>query len=256
MNRKPSFLNHAEPLVCCMALESTADELINYILNARYEGATAIGIQLDCLKKEYRTKETLSRIFAAAGNLPIYITSYRGAESADLTDEERAELLVLGIEAGATLADIMGDLFAPAEYEYTYDEEAIKKQKALAKRIHDLGGEVLFSCHVHAFLPEEKILEIANGQIERGADVVKIVAHAMTEEELIEDIGICARLKHKISKDYLFLTNGPFCRLQRQITGKLGSCMYLCTRDYAFYGSNEQPLLKAQKTILDGMGRY
>jgi hypothetical protein len=78
----------------------------------------------------------------------------------------------------------------------------------------------------------------------------------MTEEELIEDIGICARLKHKISKDYLFLTNGPFCRLQRQITGKLGPCMYLCTRDYAFRGSKEQPLLKAQKTILDGMGRY
>lgn len=256
MNRKPSFLNHSNPLVCCMALESTADDLIAYILNARYEGATAIGIQLDCLKKEYRDKETLARIFSAAGNLPIYITSYRGAENADLTDEERAELLVLGIEAGATLADIMGDLYSPAQYEYTYDKEAIAKQKALAKRIHDLGGEVLYSCHVGAFLSEEKIIEIAKGQVERGADVVKIVTHAMTEDQLIEDIGICARLKHNISKDYLFLANGPYCRLLRQITGKLGSCMYLCTRDYFFRGSKEQPLLKAQKSILDGMGQY
>ncbi|MBR2466059.1 MAG: type I 3-dehydroquinate dehydratase [Clostridia bacterium] len=252
--KKPSFLNQAHPLICSMVLEDTPDKIIPQILNSRYEGATAIGIQLDCLKKEYRTREHLSRIFSAAGELPIYITSYRGRESSDLTDDELAELLILGIESGATLADIMADMFSPAKYEFTYDEEAIEKQKALAKKIHDLGGEVLFSSHVHAFLPEEKIVEIAKGQEERGADVVKIVTFATTEEELIEDIGICSRLKNHISKDYLFLANGAYCRLLRQITGRLGSCMYLCTRDYALVGSNEQPILRAQKAIVDGMG--
>ena len=250
---KPSFLNHSPPLLCAMILDSTPEKIIANIYNSRYDGAEAFGIQLDHIKREYRTEEHLKRIFNACGGLPIYITSYRGAESAGMTDDECAELLLLGIKCGATIADIMTDMYSPAEFEFTHDEEAIKKQKALASKIHEMGGEVLFSAHVHAFLTEEQVIELAKAQEERGADVAKIVAHAMTEEQLLEDIGICARLKNHISCKYLFLANGPHCRLLRQITGRLGSCMYLCNRDYTLGGSLEQPTLRAQKAIRDNM---
>jgi len=250
---KPSFLNHDHPLICAMVLDSTPDEIIGNIYNSRADGAEAIGIQLDCLKREYRTEEHLRRIFGACGDLPIYITSYRSAESTGMTDDECAELLLLGIECGATLADIMTDLFCPSQYEYTKDEEAVKKQKALADKIHSMGAEVLFSAHLRTYLPEEMIVEIAKAQEARGADVAKIVSGAKTEDELIDDIGICARLKKHVACKYLFLANGKHCRLLRRITGKLGSCMYLCTPDYRARGSKEQPLVKCQKAIVDNM---
>ena len=250
---KPSFLNHSKPLLCAMVLDSTPDKMITNVISSLYAGAEAFGFQLDCLEREYRTKENLKKIFAACGDHPIYITSYRSAFSAGMSDEECAELLLLGVECGATIADIMTDMFCPSQYEYTKDEAAVEKQKALAKKIHDMGCEVLFSAHVGAFLPEEMIVEIARAQEERGADVCKIVSRAETEEQLIEDIGICARLKQNISKKYLFLAGGKHCRLLRQITGRLGSCMYLCTVDYERPCAKEQPLLYAQKAIRDHM---
>lgn len=236
-----------------MVQDSNPEDAICTIMNSRYDGAEAFGIQLECLKREYRTRAQLERIFGFCGGMPIYITSYRYAESAGMTDEECAELLTLGVEAGATLADIMGDMFCPSPYEITYDAAAVKKQKALADKIHALGGEVLFSSHLHAFLPEEEVFRIAEAQQERGADVVKIVSFATTEEELLADIAICARLKHRISKNYLFLANGEYSRHLRQITGCLGSCMYLCVRDYLPCSSKEQPILRAQKAIRDSM---
>ena len=130
-----SFLKYEKPLLTAMILCSTAEECIEKIKASEADGAEAYGIQLCFLKKEYRTKEILKEIFHACNGKPIYITSYRHKESVDLTDDERVELLLLGLECGATLCDVMGDLYCQAPYELTYDEVAVQRQKELIAEI-------------------------------------------------------------------------------------------------------------------------
>ena len=51
------------------------------------------------------------RIFSACAGRPRYVTSYRTGENIGMTDEECVELLLLALECGATLFDVMGDLY-------------------------------------------------------------------------------------------------------------------------------------------------
>ncbi len=250
--RKASFLNNDRPLLCVMVQDATADAMIDTINNALYEGAEAFGIQLEWLDKEFRTEEHLRSIFSACRGLPIYITSYRKGRGI-MTDEECKELLLLGARCGATLCDVMGDMYDPVPNEITFDEIAVEKQKALIKEIHALGCEALMSTHLHGLYEKEDVYKYAKAQRERGVDVVKIVNFARTEEELIKNIEICAGLKCEIDCEYLYLANGEYCRLLRQIGGKLGCCMYLCVVRYGGVYSKEQTLLRSQKSIRDNM---
>ena len=250
---KPTFLTYQKPLLCAMIQAHTPEEALCQIANAGYDGADAYGIHLELLGKEYRTVEKLRTIFRACGDKPIYITSYRGGNSAGFTDEQCAELLLLGLEAGATLCDIIGDLYCKDEFELTFDEEAVKKQKALAAKIHEMGGEVLFSSHQKQFIDEEKVMEIAFAQKERGADVVKIVNHSQNREMLLKNFEICNRLKQELGCEFLYLANGNDCKLLRQIGPALGCCMYLCIQHYLPVSHKVQPKLTAAKAIRDSM---
>lgn len=250
---KPTFLTYQKPLLCAMIQATTPEDAICQITNASYDGADAFGIQLEYLGKEYRTVEKLKFIFKACGNKPIYITSYRGLNSAGFTDEQCVELLLLGLEAGATLCDIIGDLYCKNEFELTFDEEAVKKQKALAAKIHEMGGEVLFSSHQKKFIDEEKVMEIAFAQKERGADVVKIVNHSVDREMLLKNFEICNRLNNELGCEFLYLANGDDCKLLRQIGPALGCCMYLCIQHYLPVSHKVQPKLSAAKAIRDSM---
>lgn len=81
------------------------------------------------------------------------------------------------------------------------DKDAVKKQKAFIKLIHDMSKEVLMSSHIiydntFKFVPKEKVLEVALEQESRGADIAKIVSNADTEEELLENfeaITLCKK---------------------------------------------------------------
>jgi len=250
---KATFVQYARPPITAMIVGATPEEMISEIVDALYDGADALGLQLCGLRKEYRNEETLREIFAACEGRPIYMTSYRGAHSVDLTDEERAELLLLGLKSGGTLCDVMGDLFHPEPHEMTFDEEAVAKQKALIDKIHEMGGEVLMSAHLHAFFEEEDIVRFAKAQVERGADVVKLVSFAQTEEQMMADVNIIHRLKKELDKPFLFLANGPWCRFIRQAGPALGVCMYLGVTRHKPSRTPEQPTVQALKAIRDHM---
>ncbi len=250
---KATFIGHDRPLLCAMVQDSTPDEMICTILDSLYDGADAFGIQLCNLKAEYRNEETLRKIFSYCDGHPIYITSYRGGASKELTDDERAEYLLMGLRAGATLCDVMGDYFCPAKDQLTFDEEAVRKQKALIERIHALGGEVLISSHTSRTFSEEEVVSYAKEQIARGADVVKIVSKAETEDEETAALGIIRRLKKECDRPFLFLVGGKYTRLVRQIGPALGVCMYLCVQRYRPVTAKPQPILRAVKAIRDAM---
>ena len=109
-----SFLNASSPFITEMIQVPTKEMAITKIKNALLGGATAIGIQMQVLENEYRTKESLVEIFSYAKDLPIYLTNYRTGLNVGKSDEELLEGLLLGLDCGATLIDVMGDAFNPS----------------------------------------------------------------------------------------------------------------------------------------------
>ena len=244
---KPTFLNYQKPLLCCMIHENNPDSAIAAIKNAHYDGADAFGFQLEGWKPEHLNEETMRRVFKACMGKPVYVTSYRNASNKGKTDDECAEVLFTAIRAGATLVDVMADMYDPQPYEMTHKEDAVAKQKALIERLHEAGAEVLMSSHTHTHLSEDEAVAYAKAQRERGADVCKIVNFSHTEEEESENIRAILRIKNEVGGKFLFLANGDFCHTIRQIGTSLGVCMWLCVPT----AISEQPQLRAMKQIKD-----
>lgn len=248
---KPTFLNHAKPLITNMIQAETAEQCIINARNAIYDGADAIGLQLCKLKPEYRKPDIYRGIFAAIGPRPIYLTNYRHKYNEGFSDEACMEGLLEGMQTGGTLCDIMGDTFAPNPMELTHDSEAIKKQKELIDKVHSMGKEVLMSSHVCKFLPAEQVLEIALAHQERGADIAKIVTAAYSTEEELENLRITNLLKKELKIPFLFLSTGTHYKLHRMVGPMLGSAMCLCVQQHDALSTKTQPVLRAAKQVLD-----
>lgn len=185
--KKPSFLSNDHALLTAMVQLGDPESCVTLIRNSAASGAEAFGIQLCYIEQKYKTEETYRYIFSRCGNKPIYITNYRQRENTGLTDDDLAEGMLLGLKAGATLVDVMGDLYDPSPLELTQNPAAIEKQRALIDRIHENGGEVLMSSHTWQYLTPEQILDITKAHEARGADITKIVTCANTEEELLSN---------------------------------------------------------------------
>lgn len=250
---KKSFLNAGSPFVTEMVQVSTAKQAEYKIRNAIAGGATAIGLQIGCLERQYRTEEIFTTIFAAAENKPIYITNYRDKENQGRRDSELMDELLFGLKCGATLVDLMGDAFDPSPEELTMDEKAIAKQMQFIEEVHKRGGEVLMSSHIKKFRPAERVLEIALEQQRRGADIVKIVTGANTQEEELVNLEICNLLKKELNVPFLFLSSGKYSYLHRTIGPALGVCMWLCFQEYDETTYAGPPLLSNVLKIKQGL---
>ncbi len=250
---KATFLNYEKPLLCAMIQATTPEKAIKKIKDSLADGAEALGVQLCKLKREYRTKEILKEIFDACEGKPIYVTSYRHHESEGYTDEDCASLLLLAIDAGATLCDVMGDMFArDTYYELTRNEEAIQKQKALIDEIHKRGGEVLMSSHTMKNISCGECEMIAKAHIERGADIIKIVNRAESKSEIPQYIEAIQKITASTDKKLLLLVSGEG-QIIRYIGPNFGVCMYLCVAYHGELDTPEQPVLKNLKQLRDNI---
>lgn len=250
---KPSFLNHDKPLLCAMIQCATPDDCCEKIRLSLEAGAEAIAIQLDRLKRDLRSAADLKRIFSACAGKPIYVTSYRTGENIGMTDEECVELLLLALECGATLFDVMGDLYDRSpQYELTMDEKAVKKQMALIDQIHRAGGEVLMSSHTYKSTTLEENLMIAREQARRGADIIKIVNEAKSETEIPVYIEAIQKIRQETDKKLLFLASGK-AELLRYIGPSFGVCMYLTVVYHSELDTEEQPTLCRAKAVRDNI---
>ncbi|MBQ8793908.1 MAG: type I 3-dehydroquinate dehydratase, partial [Clostridia bacterium] len=195
---KSTFLNHDTPLLTVMLQCETPETAIGRIRNANCLGADAYGLQVESLNPEHHNPDTYKRIFAEGKGRPFYVTNYRTANNRGKTDEELANGLLELAESGATLIDVMGDMFCKHSEELTDDETAINRQIKLIEKIHSVGAEVLMSSHLYKFAPAERVLEIALEQKRRGADIIKIVTGADTMEQQIENLRITDLLKKEL----------------------------------------------------------
>lgn len=247
-----TFFGHDKSVLTTMIQAKTPERIKELIDKSVPEGAEAFGMQFEQLMPEYRTKEVYKDLFAYAKDKPVYVTNYRHTSNEGKTDDMLAEELVEFADCGADLCDVMGDYFDRQPDEVAVSQTAIEKQKELIKRIHDKGAKVLMSSHVYEYTPAERVLEIALGHQERGADICKIVTGAETMEQQLENLKIINMLKENLKIPFLFLCCGE-CGILRRIGGELGCCMYLCVHEYDELATPQQPLLRDLKTIRDNM---
>lgn len=256
MIKKPTFLNQNRPLITCMILAADHSSAMRTIRDAQYDGCDAYGMQLDVMKKEFRTDDNIKPVFREMGNKPIYVTNYRNGQNQGDSDEECVEGLFRMLHLGATLIDVMGDFYCPDPIQMTFDAVAVEKQKETIRRLHDEGAEVLMSSHVMKFLPGDEVLRLVTAQQERGADIAKIVTAANSEEEEFENLRTAERLKHELDIPYLFLAGGSHNKLLRQLGPFLGCCMWLTVQHHDPLAAQVQPTLRSIRAIADNFDNY
>lgn len=255
---KPTFLNQNGPLITGMIQKDNPDSIRFAIKNSIYDGADCLGIQLECLKKEHKSEENYKKIFAACSRHPIYITNYRGTENSGLSDERLADELLKALSCGATLGDVPASWFDSESgmgigLELSMKQSVIDKQMRLIDKIHQMGKEVLMSSHVLKFASLETVLEIAYEQQRRGADIVKIVTAANSDEEQMENLRITMLLKKELKVPFLFLSGGTHSKIHRMIGPQLGCVSYLAVREHDERAIPTQPTIKAAKAVRDNL---
>lgn len=250
---KKSFLNHEKPVLTAMLQYNTSDLTIGAIRNGVSVGVEAFGLQVECLDNDYKNEEGIKRIFAEMKDKPVYVTNYRKGSNTGKSDELLAEEMVTLAKNGATLCDVMGDMFCSHPEELTDNPEAIEKQMRYIDKLHEAGAEVLMSSHVLKYTSAERVLEIALEQKRRGADIIKIVTAAQNMEEQIENLRITDLLKRELGAPFLFLSGGE-CSIHRRMGMKLGCCMCLCVYEHYARSTPTQPLFKTAKAIRDDLG--
>ena len=248
---KKTFLEYDKPTLTVMVQANNPDRIKELIDKSSVNGAEAYGMQFERLKSEYRNRKVYKELFTYTDK-PVYVTNYRYGENEGKSDEVLAEELLELADCGATLCDIIGDLYDKQPDEVAVSEDAIQKQMKLIDDLHEKGAEVLISSHILTYTPAQRVLEIALEHQRRGADIAKIVTGASTMEEQLENLKIINLLKENLKIPFLFLAGGE-CQILRRIGGELGNCMYLCVHEYDDLSTAIQPLLKHVKAIRDNM---
>jgi len=246
-----SFLNKNYPVITALLGNETPQGLITAARNAESDGAQGITIFLEDLKPEFRNSGSLKSIIHSV-NLPFMCCYYRADKWEKSSDDERQEFLLTAADMGASMIDVMGDLYDPSPMEITHDQRAIDKQRHLIDRIHGKGADVVMSSHMTCSLTTEQVVEHLRAFEDRGADVVKIVTMVNTEEELAEAFSTTMTLKHELKKPYIHLCNGKFSRPHRFICPTLGLSILFAVPHDPERKSNI-PTIKEIKVVLDNI---
>lgn len=245
---RPSFLALPRPVVTCILGEKTVEDAIATVKNGEFQGAPAFAIHLEKLPKEELTDENLKRI-AGCTRRPFMFLHYRG--DGRFTDEERVELLTRAAACGAAAVDFTADTFDPSPMEFSAKPEAIDRQRRAIDRVHELGAEVVMSSHILDQARScEQVLEHLLAVEKRGADFVKIVTMANTEEEFLEAVRTTMVLRRELKKPFIFLCGGKFGLPMRYLCPSLGNALTFCVERYTASFTTGQPPLANMQAIL------
>lgn len=250
---KPSFLNQPQPVLTAIMSGQTPAELIAESRNAEFDGARGIAIDLSDLKPEFRNREAFQSIVNAV-NLPFMFYFYRNDRWGKPSDDERQQVLLAAAEAGASMIDVMGDLYDPSPREITRNPEAIERQRRLIDTLHEKGADVVISSHIlKCAMNSDEVIEHLRTTAQRGADVVKIVTAVNTADELAEAFRTTLRLQRELGHPFIHLCGGSYSRPHRFLGPALGvSIFFAVTRYEPRYGLN-QPTIRAMKAVLDNL---
>lgn len=247
---RPSFLQLRSPYLAAIIAEPTPEQTTAAILDCEHDGAEAFVVDVAGWERAKLTREALGGVFHCSGRpmMPLFYRS-RNLTVDKVSDDERAELMLLAVDAGAAACDVMGDMFDPSPRERTRDASALDRQKRLIDRIHAEGAEVLMSSHAQSeFLSAEEVLDHLSDFVARGVDIPKIVVRADSEDELVEACRTTVLLKKKLGAPFVHLCCGRYGRLQRYIAPSLGAALTFGLRAAV---QGPQPLVRAARGVLN-----
>ena len=250
---RQTFVGSDKPLITAMIRCKTPEKYIEKIGLSLADGAEAIGVQLEWLECGYRTRSDLENIFSACCGLPVYVTAYRHGESQGLPDEALSALLMLARSSGATMLDVMGDVFfRNTQYGMNVIPVDVARQLELVDSLHEMGGEVMMSACVKGTLKVVEYEMIAADQGTRRADIIGIFNNGVTRGELSNYRKSVERISEMTEK-----------KLQIEIAGEgitfddMAShprlCMYRCVQSHGEFDSPDMPLLKKAIAIRDSI---
>lgn len=249
--QKKSFFNRQETAITLLYKPSSIGEAIVIARAAESDGADGIAIEIQRIPQEERAVEHFKNLIDSV-QLPFMFIDYRGDILHGDNDEARQQYLLMAIDAGAEVVDIMGDLFDPSPRELTRNPEAIARQKKLIDEIHARGGKVLMSSHVtQEPLSAEEVLEHLQEQSARGADILKIVTLTDTREAAIEAVRTMFLLQEKLDKPYIYLGGGKYARFVRYLGMKLGVAIQFGVHEYTVDMPYFQPTICSFKAVRD-----
>ncbi|MHB9031942.1 MAG: type I 3-dehydroquinate dehydratase [Anaerolineae bacterium] len=248
---KPLFSQQKLPMLLASMTDPDPAKSICTIRNAIFGGADGFTYHLECLGQEYVNLESLQKIIDYTCDKPLYTMNYRTNPAK--SDEERVEELLLSVQAGASMIDMMGDMFDPCKLELTFDKEAVLKQRRVIERVHELGGEVLMSSHTFVYMTAEEVLKHTQELEARGADFVKIAMSVNSPEEALDAMKTTTLVSRELKVPFLHVCMGQYGKLHRAISPLLGSCFGLCVQQYTPSGHKDMPLLRAERAVLDNI---
>lgn len=207
---RKSFSKVPGPMLAGVIKEQRPETAISAIRNCEYKGATGIDLHLSCLEDKFRNVDSIRHIVNSS-RLPVLALNYNlsyDREFYESSEDERTNLLLKAIEAGAAAADIQGytyDLYSKNNFRNEYsslnysfirnnpkevvvDDKTIGKQTELIEKIHSMGAEVLLSNHPGISMTTEQVVDLALFVEKRKPDIIKIVTVADTEEEMLESV--------------------------------------------------------------------
>ncbi len=251
---RPSFVNQPKPFIVSVVTEPDPDSAIATIRNSEYDGANAMDLHLRALERQYHNVHDLERIIKCTSR-PIMLINYRGNDTweGQKNDEERLESLRLGVRAGASACDIMGDFFDPSPMEITRKPEIIDRQKQLIDELHAAGVEVIMSSHTWVHMTTEQVVEHLKSLEARGADMVKVAAAVNSEADLCEAFETTVALKKELKVPFIHICMGQYGKLHRFVAPMMGSSLIFCVQKYTPKGHKEQPLIRAAKAVFDNL---
>lgn len=250
---KRSFFNRQSAAVTLLHAPETVAEAVAVARNAEMDGADAVALELHRMPREERSVENFQQVIRSV-QLPFMFIDYRYDVAFGSDDDARQESLMMAVDAGAEVVDVIGDLYDPSPRELTVNPEAIEKQKALIARIHERGGKALMSSHMPTeALKAEEVLAHLQEQSSRGADILKIVVKVDSEEECVEAVRTMLLLHRSLNKPYIYLASGRFSRFIRYIGPKFGVAVEFGVHDYSERSSYFQPTIKSFQNVLQNM---
>ncbi len=246
---KSSFFGRQSCCITALFKGSSIASLLASARNAQFAGADGIAIELNMLPLEERTLENWRRIFRDV-RLPMMCIDYRNDKFLGGDDDARQKDLLVCAEAGAEVIDVMGDLYAPNEFQLTREPEAVARQKALIEQLHVMGTKVVMSSHLSVSRTREQVLEHLQCQAERGADICKIVTFCNTEQEFLESVATMMLLNREMDRPFIYLCSGTYGRMVRMLGPQLGVAIEFAVTGYSAESPLNQPTIQSFKAVM------
>lgn len=240
------------PLFTAIFCDGSAAALAQQAKAAWYAGADGVCVELRNLPRDERSPEKLRSIMDASP-LPTMVYLYRSDIIDGADDAARTKTLLAALDAGAACIDVMGDLYDPSPREWSRKPAAIAKQKRLIAQIHAAGAQAIISSHPLCYLPPEEVLAQLKDFEKRGADIVKLVQKADTEEEFLGALRATFLCRRELKTPFVHLVSGAFGDLHRFLAPRLGVALTFATLDKRGAFPMPQPPLANFKAVFENI---